>query len=81
MAETAKKIDITQHVLVPKHLILSEEDAKKLLERLNISAGQLPTINANDPIAKLMNAEPGKIIKIMRKTQTGNLDYYRLVVE
>ena len=81
MAETAKKIDITQHVLVPKHLILSEEDAKKLLERLNISAGQLPTINSNDPIAKLMNAEPGKIIKIMRKTQTGNLDYYRLVVE
>ncbi len=81
MAEPAKKFDITQHILVPKHTILSDEEATKVLERFNISPAQLPAIKASDPIAKALNAEAGKIIKIGRKTQTESIDYYRIVVE
>lgn len=81
MAEPAKKFDIIQHVLVPEHTVLSDEEAKKVLEKFNISPAQLPAIKASDPIAKVLNAEAGKIIKVERKTQTENIVYYRIVVE
>jgi len=81
MAEPAKKFDIIQHILVPKHTILSDEDAKQVLEKFNISPAQLPAIKTSDPIAKVLNAEAGKIIRVERKTQTENITYYRIVVE
>ena len=81
MAEPAKKFDITQHILVPKHTILSDEEASDVLKKFNISAVQLPAIKISDPVIKALNADAGKIIKIERKTQTGKIDYYRVVVE
>jgi len=81
MAEQAKKIDITQHVLVPAHTILSEAEAKEVLDKFNISAIQLPAIPASDPVAKSIGAKPGNIVKIERKIQTGKTNYFRLVTE
>lgn len=81
MAEPAKKFDITQHTLVPAHSILSDSEAKEVLEKFNISTIQLPTMRASDPVAKTIGAKPGNVIKIERKTQTGNTNYYRFVVE
>ncbi len=72
----------SQHVLVPKHEILSEEERKALLEKYGIRPDQLPYILASDPAAKEIGAKPGDIIKITRKSPTAGVAiYYRYVVE
>ena len=76
----AKKIDITQHALVPKHILLSEDEAKQVLIQFNISAAQLPVILSTDPVAKSIGAKQGGIIKIERVSPTGRSPYYRRVV-
>lgn len=76
------KIKLQDHVLVPKHEILSKEEAEELLKLLGINKEQLPKIKASDPIVKEIGAKPGDIIKITRKSLTaGESVYYRLVVE
>ena len=67
----AKKVDITQHILVPKHILLSEDEANQVLQQFNISALQLPVIQATDPMAKAIGAKAGAIVKIERTSQTG----------
>lgn len=77
----AKKVDITQHALVPSHTILSEDELKEVLEKFNISQVQLPGIMSNDSVVKALGAKVGSVIKIERTTQTGKTDYFRVVVE
>ncbi|MCS7140243.1 MAG: DNA-directed RNA polymerase subunit H [Candidatus Nezhaarchaeota archaeon] len=76
-----KKFTILDHVLVPKHILLSKEEKKALVEQLKIKPEQLPWIRASDPVAKLIGAKPGDIVKIVRKSPTaGETIAYRLVV-
>lgn len=77
----SKKVDIVKHILVPKHIILSEKEKSALLENLNISAFQLPIIKIKDPIAKAINAKAEDIIKIERKGPSGKYIYFRRVAE
>jgi DNA-directed RNA polymerase subunit H len=79
-AEAKKVVDIQKHILVPKHAILTEEEAANLLEQLNVTAIQLPVIFSTDPIAKLIGGKPGQIIKIERESPTGRTPYYRRIV-
>ena len=73
---------ILNHELVPKHEILSEKEAKELLETLNITKDQLPKILSKDPVVKILGAKPGDIIKITRRSATaGEAVYYRVVVD
>ncbi len=75
------KFKLQDHMLVPKHEILNEEEAKELLEILGVSKEQLPKIRADDPIAREIGAKPGDIVKITRKSLTaGESVFYRLVV-
>lgn len=68
-------------MLVPKHILLSKEEKKALVEQLKIKPEQLPWIRASDPVAKLIGAKPGDIVKIVRKSPTaGETIAYRLVV-
>lgn len=77
-----KKIDIFEHELVPRHILLSKEEAKEVLARYRISPYQLPHIRASDPAAREIKAVPGDIVKIIRKSQTvGETIVYRYVVE
>ena len=80
MINLAEKIEIKDHILVPKFSKLTEEEAKELLDKLNISSLQLPFILAKDPMAKEVKAVPGDIIKIERKHPTGEGLFYRRVV-
>ncbi len=74
---------ILSHKLVPKHIILSEEEKREVIEKY---AGgdpyKLPYILASDPVVKAIGAKPGDVIKIIRKSPTaGETVYYRLVIE
>jgi DNA-directed RNA polymerase I, II, and III subunit RPABC1 len=74
--------NIFEHVLVPKHELLSEEEANEVLEQYNISKYQLPAIKSADPAAKAIGAKPGRIVKIYRESPTAGLHVvYRIVVE
>ncbi len=75
------KIRLQDHILVPKHELLSEEEAEKILETLKLNKEQLPKIKVDDPIAKEIGAKVGDIIRIERESPTsGRSIAYRLVV-
>lgn len=82
MEKPEKEIDILKHKLVPEHTILKEEEKKELLEKLSITALQLPKILTTDPVVKAMGAKEKDIIKILRDSATaGRSVYYRIVVK
>lgn len=67
------------HILQPKHIKLTEEEVKKILEQYNISKAQLPKIFLNDS-ALPEGCEIGDVIKIERKNEKEISFYYRVVV-
>lgn len=74
--------NILEHVYVPKHEILSKEEAEALLKKYNITPSQLPSILISDPVVKAIGAKVGDIIKITRPSETsGTSIYYRCVVK
>jgi len=80
--EVSSGPSILEHFLVPKHRILSPEEAKTVLEKYKVNPNQLPYILASDPVVKAIGAKPGDIIEITRESPTaGKTTYYRVVVE
>ena len=80
MAKT--KIDVSKHVLVPKHSKVSEKEKKELLEKYNMTTVELPKIFKNDPALSNLDATVGDIIKIARKSPTaGDVLFYRVVTD
>jgi len=76
-----KNPSILEHELVPKHEVLSPEEAAEILKKLKINPAHLPWITIDDPVAKAIKAKPGDIIKITRKSPTaGEIVVYRYVV-
>jgi DNA-directed RNA polymerase subunit H len=74
---------ILDHYLVPKHIILSEEEKREVIQKY---AGgnpyNLPYILDKDPVVQAIGAKPEDVIKIIRESPTGYRSvYYRLVVE
>lgn len=73
--------EVLNHILVPKHRILSLEEKKKLLEKLGITHLQLPILLHSDVVAKLIKVKVGDVVEITRKSETaGETKYYRYVV-
>jgi DNA-directed RNA polymerase subunit H len=82
LPKTFPVFDIFEHVLVPKHEILTEEERKQVLAQYRIQPYQLPQIKASDPAVKAIGAKPGDILRIIRKSPTaGEHIAYRYVVE
>ena len=78
MEETPQQIN---HILVPEHVKLSEEQKQELLNKFNISIRQLPKIKNNDPAIIQMNLKFGDVIMIKRRSPTiGESLYYRVIV-
>lgn len=76
------EIDVFQHELVPKHILLSKEERDAVLTKYRIKPYQLPRIKKSDPAVEALKAKPGDVIKIIRKGVTaGESVYYRYVVE
>lgn len=74
-------VDISLHELVPKHEVLTKLDKQELLRRLGVTESELPRILLTDPAARNLEAKPGDVIRITRKSQTaGQSTYYRTVI-
>jgi len=77
-----KKVNVFDHLMVPKHTLLSQEEVEKVLNKYRIKPYQLPKIKDSDPAVMAIQAQPGDIIKILRKSPTaGEAIAYRYVVE
>ncbi|MHB8567639.1 MAG: DNA-directed RNA polymerase subunit H [Nitrososphaerales archaeon] len=88
MAKKTKKDEIiedtkvTDHILVPKHEIVGEEEKKQILTQYNATEDQFPFLFSIDPVVREIGAKPGDMVKITRVSDTaGETTYYRYVVE
>jgi DNA-directed RNA polymerase subunit H len=73
---------ILKHELVPKHILLTREEAEEVCRKYKAHPYQLPHIKASDPIVIAIGARPGDVIKIIRKSPTAGIEIaYRYVVE
>jgi len=71
---------MVEHILIPEHKKLNEEDSEKILKKFNISRKQLPKIKANDPAILKFEPKKGDIIEIIRESPTtGKSLFYRVV--
>ena len=81
-AEEELPFKVSDHFLVPKHELMTPDEARDVLKKYNASPNQFPFISSTDPAAKSIGARAGDFIRITRKSETaGETTYYRYVVE
>ena len=74
-------VDVSQHELVPDHIVLEDAEIDSVLEEYGLSRTDLPKIKLNDP-ALPDDATPGDVIEIVRDSRTTDTAIsYRLVIE
>lgn len=74
-------VNISRHELVPKHILLSQEEKRGLLERYRLKETQLPRIRVDDPMAKYLGLRRSQVVKIIRKSETaGRYASYRWAI-
>ena len=82
MSGKKEKILIPDHIYVPKHEIMTKEEAEKVLEKYHTKPTEMPLIYESDPAIRGLGVKPGDMIRIARKSPTaGESIYYRYVVE
>lgn len=82
MATKKNQILVPDHIYVPKHEIMTKQEAEEVLEKYNCKPTELPLIFVTDPAILGLGVKPGDMIKITRKSPTaGTSLYYRYVVE
>ena len=73
---------ISNHILVPKHRILDDDEVEVVLSRYNIEKEKLSKILTTDPVLGEIGANAGDVIEITRKSETaGESVFYRLAMD
>ena len=72
-------VDITEHKLVPEHIVLSPQEKNELLARYRLKPAQLPRVPMADPVARYLGLQPRQVVKIIRPSETaGRYVTYRI---
>jgi DNA-directed RNA polymerase I, II, and III subunit RPABC1 len=73
--------NITKHMLVPRHILMTNEEKKVIMKKYKVTDQQVPQVLRTDPVARYFNAKPGQMFKIIRDS---NITYksisYRVVI-
>lgn len=73
--------NITKHVLMPKHEILSKAEKAELLENYKVNEKQIPRMLETDAIAQYYGLEKGQVVKVTIDGDiTGKHVTYRCVI-
>ena len=74
------QFNILKHSMVPKHTILSKENAKQFKKDFNIlNDDQIPDISYFSPVSLVLGIRPKDIVKIERKSPTSvSSNFYRI---
>tara|TARA_B100000401_G_C52722118_1_gene679167 strand:- start:235 stop:858 length:624 start_codon:yes stop_codon:yes gene_type:complete len=72
--------NILNHVLVPEHIIMSNEEKNDIKKRYNIvDDSKFPEISRFDPVATVIGLRPEQLCKIIRSSKTAiTSEYFRL---
>jgi len=72
--------NITHHEIVPRHIILNQEEIEEMLKIFKTTRAQLPKLLTTDPVAKYYGMKAGDVCKIIRQSpMTGESYYYRIL--
>ena len=76
------QFNILEHVLVPEHRVLNNEEVERIKLKYNIiDDTQFPDISRFDPVAQIIGIRPGQVCEIIRPSKTAiNSYYYRICV-
>ena len=74
--------NVTKHILVPKHEILSDKEKQETMMCLRCKdIKKFPQMLTTDPVARYFNMKKGQLVRITRPSETsGKYISYRVVV-
>ena len=73
--------NITHHIYVPKHVVLTEEESEEIVSKFNTPKIKFPKILKSDPVARYFALKSGMMFKILRKSpEVGESISYRYCV-
>lgn len=72
--------NIMEHQLVPKHIVLTDEEKEEVKLKYNImSDNDIPDISRFSPVSQVIGIRPGNFCKIIRPSKTSiKSDFYRV---
>ena len=78
--ESELLINITEHELVPEHVVMTTDEKQELLTRYKLKDNQLMRIQAGDPVARYFGLKRGTVRCLLRQCMDNiNTDLFQVV--